>query len=543
MERGGKTFIVTSSSLQEGKTTTIVNLAITLAQMGQKTLIVGANLRRPSIYKIFGIEREPGLSDILLGNYRWEECVRTVADILMGRFEMEDVMMTPGLDNLHLITAGSSPPNPSELLGTPQMAEFIRQVRERYDIVLFDTPPVLPVADAAILASQVDGVLLCYQAGKVGRVALRRAKIHLENARGRVWGVVLNDIRAEISGYTTYHHYYTHYYSEDAGVEGPPATGIQRIVNRISGLFSRPSPPTEEVEQVRPMERPTIEQEPPPEPRRRYAHFWLGVLLLIILAALLTGFLMWRFGLWSPMRSGSVQELLKSRWSELVPWNSRALPLPAVSEHDAAPISSETSAATSQPESAPAQANERAPTPETETEPPRSESRLAVIASRSRPAAPPAVRYALEFGPFVLPEEADHTEALLNQAGLTSARFRRQSGGNLFTVFIEGFATAKEAQDALDRLRADEIAAVPVGGRERREQSMIRVGEPAPLRVAVQMGERLRAKGFQVRVAAQSETISHYTIRHGSFATREEAEAKSQELTRNGLPNSVVQLK
>ncbi|HLC41688.1 MAG TPA: AAA family ATPase, partial [Methylomirabilota bacterium] len=379
MERGGKTFIVTSSSLQEGKTTTIVNLAVTLAQMGQKTLIVGANLRRPSIYKIFGIDREPGLSDILLGNYRWEECVRTVADILMGRFEMEDVMMTPGLDNLHLITAGASPPNPSELLGTPQMAEFIRQVRERYDIVLFDTPPVLPVADAAILASQVDGVLLCYQAGKVGRVALRRAKIHLENARGRVWGVVLNDIRAEITGYTTYHHYYTHYYAEEAGAEGPPATGVRRLLNRIGALFSRGSAPSQEVQQSRQIGRPTIEQELPPAPQKRYAHFWLGVVLLIILATLLVGFLMWRFGLWSPMRSGSVQELLSARWSALVSSKDRGLQPPATSEHDAAAIMSDTASTTNQPENAPAKADGGIATPKAGPAFPRAESRSAVI--------------------------------------------------------------------------------------------------------------------------------------------------------------------
>ena len=102
MERGGKVLVVTSPTLQEGKTTTIVNLALTMAQNGQKTLLIGANMRRPSIYRFFGIEREPGLSDILVGNAQWRDCVRGVADILMGRFEMEDVMAAPGLDNLHI---------------------------------------------------------------------------------------------------------------------------------------------------------------------------------------------------------------------------------------------------------------------------------------------------------------------------------------------------------------------------------------------------------------------------------------------------------
>ncbi|OGL02812.1 MAG: hypothetical protein A3E31_11740, partial [Candidatus Rokubacteria bacterium RIFCSPHIGHO2_12_FULL_73_22] len=91
MERSGKVLVVTSPTLQEGKTTTIVNLALTMAQSGQRTLLVGANLRRPSIHRFFGIEREPGLADILVGSVAWRDCIRTVADILMGRFEMEDI--------------------------------------------------------------------------------------------------------------------------------------------------------------------------------------------------------------------------------------------------------------------------------------------------------------------------------------------------------------------------------------------------------------------------------------------------------------------
>ena len=112
MERSGKVLVVSSPTLQEGKTTTIVNLALTMAQSGQKTLLVGANMRRPSIHRFFGIEREPGLSNILVGSAQWRDCIRTVADILMGRFEMEDIMAAPGLDNLHIIEAGPDPGQP-----------------------------------------------------------------------------------------------------------------------------------------------------------------------------------------------------------------------------------------------------------------------------------------------------------------------------------------------------------------------------------------------------------------------------------------------
>ncbi|HXG05369.1 MAG TPA: polysaccharide biosynthesis tyrosine autokinase, partial [Candidatus Binatia bacterium] len=221
LERQGKVLVFTSPTLQEGKTTTIVNLAITMAQNGQRTLLVGANLRRPSIHRFFGIDREPGLSDILVGNARWRECIRTVADILMGRFEMEDIMAAPGLDNLHIIEAGPIPANPSELLSTPAMAQFLREAREEYDIVLIDTPPVLPVTDSAIVAAQADGVVLVYQAGKVGRLVLKRAKAHLESARARVWGVVLNDVQTEIAGFA-YTHYYTHYYGEETPEDEAP---------------------------------------------------------------------------------------------------------------------------------------------------------------------------------------------------------------------------------------------------------------------------------------------------------------------------------
>src|SRR5437879_6049124 len=237
LERSGKLLVVTSATLQEGKTTTIVNLALTMAQSGQKTLLIGANMRRPSIHRFFGIEREPGLSNILVGSTPWRECIRTVADILMGRFEMEDIMAAPGLDNLHIIEAGPVPANPSELLSTPAMGEFLREVRDEYDVVLIDTPPVLPVTDSAIVGSQVDGVVLVYQAGKVGRLVLKRAKVHVENVGGKVWGVVLNDVKTEVAGYA-YTQYYTHYYGEETVVDTRKER-LQRVGSFVRRLFHR----------------------------------------------------------------------------------------------------------------------------------------------------------------------------------------------------------------------------------------------------------------------------------------------------------------
>src|SRR5207245_5461307 len=116
-------------------------------------------------------------------------------------------------------------------LPTPAMGTCLREAREEYDIVLIDTPPVLPVTDSAIVAGQTDGVILVYQAGKVGRLVLKRAKAHLEAARAKVWGVVLNDVQTEIAGYA-----YTHYYGEETPGDNTPSR-LERIWNTVRGRF------------------------------------------------------------------------------------------------------------------------------------------------------------------------------------------------------------------------------------------------------------------------------------------------------------------
>ena len=159
----------------------------------------------------------------------------------MGRFEMEDIMASPGLDNLHIIESGPIPANPSELLSTPTMNQFLREVREEYDVVLIDTPPVLPVTDSAIVAGQADGVILVYQAGKVGRLVLKRAKAHLESARAKVWGVVLSDVQTEIAGYA-YSHYYTHYYGEETpgdSSRGSTSRWLDGLRSKLAGFVPR----------------------------------------------------------------------------------------------------------------------------------------------------------------------------------------------------------------------------------------------------------------------------------------------------------------
>jgi polysaccharide biosynthesis transport protein len=230
-EKPIKTIVFTSSSLQEGKSTTLANLAIVTAQMGKRTLLVGCNLRRPSLYKTFGIKRTPGITDVILGSIPWEDCVQNVTDIMVGSFGVPEVLTASGLDNLYIIEAGQTPPNPSELLSSPQMERFLKEAAEEFDLVYIDMPPTLPVTDSSILGPKADGVVLIYQVGRVPRNALKRAKTQLQQVGANVVGVVLNDVRAEITGFHPATEYFIHYYGEDAGKQ--PQGKISGLIDDI----------------------------------------------------------------------------------------------------------------------------------------------------------------------------------------------------------------------------------------------------------------------------------------------------------------------
>ena len=180
---------IASTSPEEGKTLVAVNLAVTMAQAGMKVLLVGSDLRKPAIDKVFGVEMTPGLTDILMGNYPWRDTVKTVTDIIMGQMNTDEVMMTPGLDNLHLITSGPIPPNPAELIESERLTDFMEEAKKEYDIVLFDSTPILSTADAAILGTKVDGVLLVYRVGAVSRGLLRRSSAQLQQVNCNIMGV------------------------------------------------------------------------------------------------------------------------------------------------------------------------------------------------------------------------------------------------------------------------------------------------------------------------------------------------------------------
>lgn len=197
IERKLKTLVVTSSVPLEGKTSVAINLAITLASARSRVLLVDADLRSPTIHKIFNLDITPGLTDVLIGleNPAW-----TVHGV-------------EGVDNFDLLTSGSSAPNPSEILRSSRMKELISEIQKDYDRVLFDCPPVLGLADAPILSTNVDGVLLVVGASEVDREAIQKAKESLEKVRVPIVGVILNKVGRE---HSVYGRYYYHYYSDES---------------------------------------------------------------------------------------------------------------------------------------------------------------------------------------------------------------------------------------------------------------------------------------------------------------------------------------
>ena len=216
LKKVGNSILFTSAAPREGKTQTLCNLAIAFAQSGQKVLIVSSDFRKPIIHRLFGLKRSPGLTEILIGKASWKKVINTATDMLLGGLEYERIIRTQGIENLHIITGGERTPNPAELLSLPEMDYLIQELKQEFDVILFDSPPILPVTDAAILGAKTDGAILVYQAGKTSRHALVRSKIQLEQVNVKIWGVVINNLKARfIEDVTPYQKYrYYGYYGE-----------------------------------------------------------------------------------------------------------------------------------------------------------------------------------------------------------------------------------------------------------------------------------------------------------------------------------------
>jgi len=182
-----KSIVVTSSDPEEGKSTTVCNLALAYSQSEKKTIIIDCDLRKPSIHKKFKLSNLVGLSDVLVGNKELDEAVNIYSD------------------NLSVLTSGKIPPNPSEMLGSKAMELLIKIIKSKYDVIIIDSPPLHAVTDAQILATRVDGVILVVKADSTNRNSLLQGKDLLNKVRGNILGIILN--KAENSKAKYYYYY------------------------------------------------------------------------------------------------------------------------------------------------------------------------------------------------------------------------------------------------------------------------------------------------------------------------------------------------
>ncbi|MEZ5306948.1 MAG: polysaccharide biosynthesis tyrosine autokinase [Pyrinomonadaceae bacterium] len=194
-----KSLLITSSLPAEGKTTTAINTAISLAQTGAKVLVIDGDLRRPRLHSVFGISNAEGLSTILSTESAKEDILKIV------QFDEES--------NLHLLPSGPVPPNPAELIGSDQMKRFMLEIESEFTHVVLDSPPIASFTDGVLMASLVDGVILVVQSGKSSRQVVQRARQLLQDIGARVFGVVLNNVnlKSQDSSY-----YYQSYYHRDS---------------------------------------------------------------------------------------------------------------------------------------------------------------------------------------------------------------------------------------------------------------------------------------------------------------------------------------
>ena len=185
-----KIIVITSSLPCEGKSTILSNLAIKMAQTDKQVVVVDCDLRRPSIHKKFSLPNFQGLTNILAQGKKIQEVINETKE-----------------PNLYVITSGPIPPNPSELLGTTKMKDILEELKNTFDIILIDTPPILSVTDAQILSSLAQGTIIITAYGKLEKKLLLNAKEDIEKVGGKILGVVINKIPDKSKGH------YSNYYS------------------------------------------------------------------------------------------------------------------------------------------------------------------------------------------------------------------------------------------------------------------------------------------------------------------------------------------
>jgi succinoglycan biosynthesis transport protein ExoP len=189
-----KVILMTSTTSGEGKTVTSTNTAVLFAHTGAKVLLIDADLRRPRCHRVFGIDKEPGLTEVLTGTRSVFEMIRPTQ-----------------VDGLSILTSGSLPPNPTELLGSDKMKKVLAELATSFDFIVLDSPPVLPVSDSVLLSTIVDGVVVVVNSAKTAKQQIRVACARLKYARSKIFGTVLNKVNLQSPEYKYYKNYYFHY--------------------------------------------------------------------------------------------------------------------------------------------------------------------------------------------------------------------------------------------------------------------------------------------------------------------------------------------
>ena len=204
-DRPVRTLVVTGVGPDEGKSTVAANLAVTLALAGTRTLLVGADLRRPTLHTMFDVPPQRGLTEVLL-----------------GRLSLDEAVIRLGHVGLDFLPSGTIPPNPAELLGSQRMAELLQLMADRWEMAVIDTPPVVGLADAAVLAARADATLLVVTVGVTTREGAQLARRQLQQVGARLVGVVVNGVSPKGSYYRYYSRYRNAY---DPGVRRSDGTG------------------------------------------------------------------------------------------------------------------------------------------------------------------------------------------------------------------------------------------------------------------------------------------------------------------------------
>ncbi len=199
-----KSILVSSSGPGEGKTTTVANLAITFANLGKRTLLIDTDLRRPVVHKVFNCSRDNGITSYLSGI---EE-------------DFNNIIQETNIDNLFVVTSGIIPPNPSELIGSQRMTKLIKKLEEEWDMVLFDSPPLVAVTDATMISKEIDQIIMVVKAGHTDKKAFNHTVSSLRNVKAPLGGIILNAVTNKNS-YGSYYYYYQyyHYYGSEKDLE------------------------------------------------------------------------------------------------------------------------------------------------------------------------------------------------------------------------------------------------------------------------------------------------------------------------------------